>query len=458
LADDAATSRLAPEPGSIRSRRGSVGGDVIVSNGPRDATAGSPAGSSAAPSPRVLERQLRRVFEEVSPFTIGVEEELLLVDPDTLQLLEVADLALALSEGDPRIACELRAAQIETITPICRSVADVHRELRSLRQLLATLAGGASLLASGTHPFCEGPGAITRRSRYQRLAAEDPWAARHTLTCGMHVHVAVPGAERALAVYNALRGYMPEIVALAANAPFHGGKDSGLATVRPKLNQCWPRAGVPPAFASWREVADFALWARRGHAFPDESELWWDVRLRPRFGTIEVRAADVQTRVEDAAAIAALVQSLAHDLAARYDAGELPFTVRDERIVENTWLATRDGVHGFLIDLDTGTPIPAADRLEQLVDRLRPSARQLGAERELLGANRIIDQGGGATFQRRAVKEFTLRTAVALLAAETIPLAAEALDRPTARPSISRPKPGAWSPRGIRPSRTAGRG
>jgi glutamate---cysteine ligase / carboxylate-amine ligase len=391
------------------------------------------AGSLVAMRPRLLERQLRGAFDDLLPFTVGVEEELLLVDPDTLELLEVAEVVLALTEGDPRVACELRAAQIEAVTPICSSVADVRRELSSQRRLLgATLAGTASLLAVGTHPFADGPGGVTRRPRYQRLVAENPWAGRYTLTCGMHVHVAVPGADRALAVYNALRSYLPEIIALAANAPFFRGEDSGLATVRPKLNQCWPRAGVPPAFASWREVTEFALWARRGGAFPDESEQWWDLRLRPQFGTIEVRAPDVQTRVEDSTAVAALVQSLVYDLAMRYDAGDLPAVARDERIVENAWLATRDGLHGFLIDLDSGSPIPTAQRIEQLVERIRPSAAQLGAERDLLGINRIVQQGGGATIQRRAVHEWTLRTAVAKLAAQTITGATDLMPAPDA--------------------------
>ncbi len=177
------------------------------------------------------------------------------------------------------------------------------------------------------------------------------------LTCGLHVHVAVGGAERALAVYNALRSYLPEIIALAANAPIFRGEDSGLATVRPKLNQVWPRAGVPPAFASWRDVAAFTRWAREGGAMPDESHQWWDLRLRPRYGTIEIRAADVQTRLEDSATVAALVQSLVYDLASRYDAGEPLPVDPGERIIENAWLATRDGVNGWLIDLATGARV-----------------------------------------------------------------------------------------------------
>jgi glutamate---cysteine ligase / carboxylate-amine ligase len=394
---------------------------------PGDRSEGHPSeGQSpvAGPAPALdstgLERQLRRVFDRIAPFTIGVEEELLLVDPETFEPAEAAELAVALAEGDRRVAYELRASQIEAITPICVTVADVERELASIRRLVAARLGTtASLLASGTHPLAHEPGAVTCRPRYEQLAAANPWAARYALTCGLHVHVSVGGAERTLAVYNALRGYLPEIIALAANAPIFRGEDSGLATVRPKLNQCWPRAGVPPAFAAWRDVADFARWAERGGAFPDETHQWWDLRLRPRFGTIEVRAADVQTRVEDSATVAALIQALAYELAARYDAGDLPPIPRDERIVENAWLATRDGVDGWLIDLETGERVSTADRLHGLAERLLPSATALGADRELLGIGRIVLEGGGAGRQRRAFRDYAPEAAVSVLAAET---------------------------------------
>ena len=205
-------------------------------------------------SPASDERALREVFDRIASFTIGAEEEYFLVDPESYELTPAAEFALARGDGDGRIAAELRAAQIEAITPVCITVPELKRELTSIRSLLAAgLADSAFLVAAGTHPLALAPGAVTPRPRYRRLVAENPWAGNQVLTCGLHVHVAVGGAERALAVYNALRSYLPEIIALAANAPIFRGEDSGLATVRPKLNQVWPRAGVPPAFASWRD-------------------------------------------------------------------------------------------------------------------------------------------------------------------------------------------------------------
>ena len=138
--------------------------------------------------------------------------------------------------------------------------------------------------------------------------------------------------------------------------------------MRAKLNQSWPRAGVPPAFASWRELAEFAVWARDGGAIPGPSHQWWDLRLSATHGTIEVRVADTQTRVDDAATLIALVQSLVCDLAGRYDAGEPLPAHREERIVENAWLATRDGIGGHLIDLETGARVWTAERLHDLAD------------------------------------------------------------------------------------------
>ena len=155
------------------------------------------------------------------------------------------------------------------MSPVCVSVADVARELASIRRLVARGPRPRRLVVgTGAHALTRDPGPVSSAQKYRRIAADHPWAAQNVLTCGLHVHVAVSGADRALAVYNALRSYLPELLALGANAPFYGGEDSGLATVRAKLNQSWPRAGVPPAFASWRELAEFAVWARDGGAIP----------------------------------------------------------------------------------------------------------------------------------------------------------------------------------------------
>ena len=364
-------------------------------------------------------RHVRAVFDRVSSLTVGAEEELLLVDPVTGAPAPLGELALLVSEGDARVAAELRACQVEAVTPVCVSVADVARELQSVRTLLhRRLAGRAQVVAAGTHPLAGRPGPVTDGPRYRLIAADNPWAARHLLTCGLHVHVAIGGADRALAVHNALRSYLPELTALAANAPFHTGADSGLATVRPKLNEALPRAGVPPAFASWEDWAALVDWSRAAGAYPDASFQWWDLRLHPVHGTIEVRAADAQLRVEDSATLVALVQSLVARLAERHDAGERLPTHATERISESRWLAARDGVAGALPDLDDGTPVATTERLHRLVEELLPTAAALGCDAELLGVGRLL-LAGGAARQRQLVAEEGIERLVPWLAAET---------------------------------------
>jgi carboxylate-amine ligase len=378
----------------------------------RRAAAGLIAGGTA--------RHARAVFDRVASFTVGAEEELLLVDPLTHLPAPLGEQALLVSEGDARVASELRACQVEGISPVCVSVADVARELASVRTLLhRRLVGRALLVAAGTHPLAEHPGPVTRGPRYERIAAENPCAARGLLTGGLHVHVAVGGADRALAVHNALRGYLPELTALAANAPYHRGEDTGLATVRPRLNGLLPRAGVPPAFASWEDWVGLIDWSRTGGLYPDASFQWWDLRLHPGHGTIEVRAADAQLRVEDTAAVVALVQSLVARLATRFDEGEELPVHPTERISENRWLAARDGVEGELLDLVRGTRVPTTERLHALVEELLPVAASLGCDEELLGVGRLV-LAGGAARQRRTVAERGLDGLVPWLADETV--------------------------------------
>jgi glutamate---cysteine ligase / carboxylate-amine ligase len=367
-----------------------------------------------------IESQYRARFDSVVPFTVGAEEEFLLVDPHTCEPVPLIEQALDLVGGDSRVAPELRACMIELITPVCLSVGDVARELASARALVAErLRGTALLVGVGTHPTAA-PGSITSLPRYAELAADNPWSTAWMLSCGLHVHVAIGGADRTLAVYNALRSYLPEIVAVAANAPFYRGTDSGLATVRPKLHQTRARSGIPPAFQSWRDVAEFVAWSRTGGVVPDPSHHWWDLRLHPVYGTVEVRAADTQTRTEDSAAVVALVQSLVCELASRWDDGEELPVHREERIVENMWMATRDGIAGSLVDLDSGERRPTADRIHQLTERLLPTASSLGCDDELLHLGRLTLEGGGAGRQRRIARRLGIAGLLTVLADETV--------------------------------------
>jgi len=378
---------------------------------------GQPPDWTSGP-PLTLERCLAS-FEHQHGFTIGVEEELMLVEPESLDLAPVIHEVLPLLGSDPRYSTELRAAQIEIITPVCATAADACRELGHARKhLVETLDGSWRILASGTHPFSMRHGEITEAERYRQLADEYVWAAKRSLVCGLHIHVAVCGAERSLAVYNALRSYLPELAALSANSAFADGVDTGMASIRPKFNEVYPRSGIPPAFRTWEELVAFVDWGRRGGLFPDSSHFWWEMRPHPVHGTIEIRVADTQTRVEDATAIAAVVQALVAMLAERFDEeGALPVH-ETYWITENAWRAHRYGVRGWIVDLQTGDRVPTRTRLARLLDELEPYAERFDGDAQLRDARALL-AGNGADRERYVYRREGLEGLTRWLVEET---------------------------------------
>lgn len=368
---------------------------------------------------RLTPERCRDVFDAVPPFTMGVEEELMLVRPDTLALAPDAPEVLRLLPADGPFRPELRAAQLEIVTPVCTGPAEACHALAAARaELVERLERRYRLVGAGTHPLDESWGEITPTARYELLADEYEWASRRAVVSGLHVHVAVGGADRTLAVYNALRSYLPEIGALASNSPFVAGRDTGLCSMRIKLQEAFPRAGVPPVLWEWADFVELLDWGRAGGLFPDASHLWWDLRPSPGYGTLEIRIADAQTRVEDAAAVAAFVHALVVWLAQRWEAGErLP--VDDHfRVHENCWRALRHGVTGWLVDLETGEREPTRERIARLLDHLEPVAGELGSEEQLRGA-RVLLAGNGADRQRYVAARDGLPGLLGWLADET---------------------------------------
>jgi carboxylate-amine ligase len=364
---------------------------------------------------------LRELFDGVTDHTVGVEEELMLLDPDTLDLLPVA--ARVHAELGERVSLrgELPAAQVETASPVCDSIDQAARALADARRALAGgVAGWARLAGAGTHPFAAPEGPLRDDPKYDPLKAAFPWALPQQLVFGLHVHVAVRGADRALAVLNALRSYLPDLAALAGNAPLHAGRDTGLASVRPEISGLLPRQGVPPAFASWEDYADYLAWGRRGGLFPQEGEPWWEARGHDELGTIELRVPDAQTTPEEAAGVLALGAGLVAWLAARFDAGE-PLPVHDTiRISENRWRALRHGLGGSLLDLDSGEQQPTRDRVLGLIDRVAPAAERLGGAAALEHA-RTLAARNGAERQRAISAEHGPRGVVETLAEAFLP-------------------------------------
>lgn len=361
--------------------------------------------------------RLRAVFDAERACTIGLEEELMLLDPVTLDLAPRAPEALAATGGDERFKLELVAAQIESVTSPARTVAAAADALRvARRDLHAALEGVALVAGAGMHPFATALGELNEGPRYEALGEEFASVARRQLVFGLHVHVAVSGAARAIAVHDALRSYLPELAALGANAPFHDGRDSGLASVRPTIAVALPRQGVPPALRNWEEFASALSWGANAGALPDARRWWWELRLHPIHGTIEVRVVDTQTTVRETAAIAAIIHALTLTLADRFDAGERLPVAPSWRIAENRWWAARYGLDARLADLRTGERTPVRERLHALLTEVAPAAQRVGCAAEHDDARALVDGPGGAERQRGVAGTVGLRGLVGWLA------------------------------------------
>ena len=319
------------------------------------------------------------VFDDAEiPYTVGLEEELTVVERDTLEPAPAAGELLRRLPYDGQFRPEQYASQLELVTRVAATAADARRELSSLRRatLLAAGVERLGLLASGSHPLSS-----------DRLA------------CSLHVHVAVPGAARALAVFNALRSYLPDLAALGSNGAFAQGRDTGLVSVRSRLNRLYPRVGVPPVLAAWEDFLGLLSAGRPNGRGPDASYLWWDLRPSPTFGTLEVRGVDAQSRLDDVAALTSVVQALVAWLGRRFDEGERLSVHDGHRIAENAWRAHRNGLSGWIVDLDTGARVSTRERLRLLFEQIEPSAAQLGGEDDLDRARTLL-AGNGADRQR----------------------------------------------------------
>ncbi|HWH94275.1 MAG TPA: YbdK family carboxylate-amine ligase [Baekduia sp.] len=361
--------------------------------------------SAPRPEPTGVDA-LRAAFAHREPFTVGLEEELMLLHPETLDLEPRALDVLARAPEDVRFKQEMPAAQLEIALPPAQTVGALAAGLHAARRDLADAAGGIGLLAgAGIHPFTRAEGALNDGERYARIAREFASVARRQLVYGLHVHVAVPDPDVALAVYNAVREHLPALAALGAGSPFYEGHDSGLASVRPMLCDLLPRQGVPPAFGSWDALADALAWGRTTGAFADASQWWWEARLHPRYGTVEIRVPDTQATVADTIALAAVVHALVADLSARAQAGEELGAAPSWRIAENRWSACRHGVEGRWHDVWSGRSEPMAEHLHHLLDRLGPAARDLRCEAELRAARDLIDHPRAAAARAAAQQD-----------------------------------------------------
>jgi len=270
-------------------------------------------------------------FGDSPQFTLGVEEEYMLLDPQSFDLVQHVDTVLtAVENGEftERIGPELMQSVVEISTPVCRTAADVDSELRRLRSYVTEIARGQDLRvgSAGTHPFSLFERQrITARDRYRNLVDQLQYIARRELIFGLHIHVAVDDPEKAIHVTSALLLHLSELLALSANSPFWRGEATGLASSRQMVFAAFPRSGPPPRFRDYADYAEVVGQLEKTGCIADYTHIWWDLRLHPRFGTIEVRVMDAVSRVEDTTALAAYVQGLVKLYSERYESGaELP--------------------------------------------------------------------------------------------------------------------------------------
>ena len=341
-------------------------------------------------------RSLGAAFDAIEPLTIGVEEEIMLLDAETLQPAPRAAQLLGALGGDPHFKLELPATQLELVTPASRSVPELAASLRAARRDVRTAAGGIGLLAmsAAAHPFAAPTAQLNEDARCDALRAHFGAVVDVQQVCGLHVHVAVGGADTTIAVHDMLRAYLPELTALAAAAPFYGGADSGLASVRSRIAGLLPRQGLPPALGDMAGYARALQWLASGGVPPPARRWWWELRPHPTFGTLEVRVCDAQASASDSAALAAVVHALVAALRERCLAGERAAPTPPWQIEENSWSACRHGVGGTMADLQTGEPHPTRERLERMLDMVQPVGQSLGCAFELHEARLLLRAGG----------------------------------------------------------------
>jgi carboxylate-amine ligase len=352
-------------------------------------------------------------------------------------LLDSRDWSLACRSDDlipelppdlrDRVELETHAAVMEIATGVHRGVPEAAAELAGLRARVAGALGchGLRAAVAGTHPFALwNDTVISSHPRYRYIGESMRVLAQREPTLALHVHVGVATPQAAVRVLNRLRAHLPLLLALSANSPFWQGRATGFASTRTIIFQAFPRCGIPRSFRGYRDWVAAVEPLIRSGAIPDPTFLWWDVRLQPRYGTVEVRVMDGQTTVREVAALAALVQSLA-----RLEL-ERPYVLEEELtglelLEENRFLAARDGMDALFIDLASGQRIPAVAQLELTLDACRGHAEQLGCEPELAALPLLAGQNGAARQIARARDDDLQQVAAGLAGAycEDLPLA-----------------------------------
>jgi carboxylate-amine ligase len=341
-------------------------------------------------------------------YTIGIEEELMIVDADSFELVnaieslleDARDASAQPTVGE--IKPELMESVLEIATSPAANTAEAGAQLRTLRRQVHDTAAlrGLTIGSAGTHPFALWEDQrIASRLRYRELVNALRFVARQELIFGLHVHVGLDDPDKAIHVANGMRVHLPVLLGLSANSPFWRGDGTGMASTRLPIFRAFPRVGVPPSYRDWADYERQIEFMVSSGVMEDYTYLWYDVRPHPKLGTVEIRACDAQTRVEHTLGLAALIQAMVKELAEHFDAGEHLGEYPWQMLDENRWLAARHGLDGELVDLPTNERVGTRALARRLVDRLREHAQDLGSAAELDGIDDLLARGNGAARQ-----------------------------------------------------------
>src|SRR5438876_5703551 len=332
-------------------------------------------------------------------YTIGIEEELMILDAETLELSNSIEAMLdSLPQAEGQVKPELMESVLEIATQPCKNTREAGIQLRDLRRLTQRTAAehGLAIGSAGTHPFAMWEDQrIVARPRYRDLVAALRFVARQELIFGVHVHIGVDDPDKAVHVANGMRVHVPMLLALSANSPFWRADATGLLSTRTPIFRAFPRVGIPPTYRDFDDYSKRVAFMVESGTIEDYTYLWYDVRPHPNFGTVETRVMDAQTRLEHTLALAALVQAMVKELAEHFDAGKSFSRYPFEMLDENKWLAARHGLEGELVDLPGPDRVSTKQLAQRLLDRLREHAQDLGSVGELEELKDLLRHGNG---------------------------------------------------------------
>ncbi|MDZ4745035.1 MAG: carboxylate-amine ligase [bacterium] len=344
-------------------------------------------------------------------FTLGIEEEYMVLDPKTHDLRSHINLEL-LSKGrlllHEHIKPEMHGSMLEIGTGICRNAREAHFEVTKIRSIVAHLArqNGLNIGAASTHPFAKWQDQeIYPDERYRVMVEDMQMLARSLLIFGMHIHIGIANRETQIQLMNEMRYFMPHILAISANSPFWMGMNTGLKSYRSKIFERFPRTALPDSFSSWREYESYVDLLIRTGSIDNAKKIWWDIRPHPFFPTLEIRICDLPMRIDETIAIAALCQALAAKLFSLYEKNLSFRQYRRSLMMENKWRAVRYGLDGKLIDFGRQREMPARALIRELLDFVDDQVDELGSRREIEYVYQILEMGSGADRQIKVFNE-----------------------------------------------------